>query len=55
MLKSRIAPRFVLVVLWPVVDRVLRAIYHIRPLRVDDDSIVGMDFLSFISLSATAT
>jgi peptidoglycan-N-acetylglucosamine deacetylase len=32
-------PRFILI-FWPVVDRVLRAIYQIRPLRGDDSSIV---------------
>lgn len=35
-------PRFVLI-LWPVVDRLLRAIYHIRPLSPDGSSIVSLD------------
>jgi hypothetical protein len=38
MLKS-VPPRFVLV-LWPVVDRLLRVIYHIRPLKADDSGII---------------
>jgi hypothetical protein len=38
MLKS-VPPRFVLV-LWPVADRVLRVIYHIRPLKADDSGII---------------
>ncbi len=38
MLKS-VPPRFVLV-LWPVVDRLLRVIHHIRPLKADDSGII---------------
>jgi hypothetical protein len=38
MLKS-VPPRFVLL-LWPVVDRLLRVIYHIRPLKADDSGII---------------
>lgn len=32
-------PRFVLV-LWPVADRLLRVIHHIRPLKADDSGII---------------
>ena len=38
MLKS-VPPRFVLV-LWPVVDRLLRVVQHIRPLKADDSGII---------------
>jgi len=34
-----VPPRFVLV-LWPVADRLLRVIYHIRPLKADDSGIM---------------
>lgn len=34
-----VPPRFVLI-LWPVADRLLRAISHIRPLRADDSGII---------------
>ncbi|MHC1578901.1 MAG: YkoP family protein [Dehalococcoidia bacterium] len=34
-----VPPRFILT-LWPAVDRLLRAIYQIRPLRGDDSSII---------------
>ena len=35
-------PRFVLL-LWPVLDRLLRVIYRIRPLRADGSGIVSLD------------
>jgi hypothetical protein len=35
-------PRFVLP-LWPAVDRLLRVIYHIRPLKADGSGIVSLD------------
>jgi hypothetical protein len=38
MLKS-VPPRFVLI-LWPVADRLLRVIYHIRSLKADDSGII---------------
>jgi len=38
MLKS-VPPRFVLI-FWPVADRLLRVIYHTRPLRADDSGIM---------------
>jgi len=38
MLKS-VPPRFVLI-LWPVVDRLLRVVQHIRPLKADDSGII---------------
>jgi len=41
MLKSE-PPRFVLL-LWPVVDRLLRVIHHIRPLKADHSGIVSLD------------
>jgi len=34
-----VPPRFVLV-LWPVADRLLRVIHHIRPLKADDSGII---------------
>jgi hypothetical protein len=37
--KNRVPPRFILP-LWPVIDKLLRLIYHIRPLKADDSSIV---------------
>jgi hypothetical protein len=36
---KNIPPRFVLI-FWPVVDRVLRVVYRIRPLKADDSSII---------------
>jgi peptidoglycan-N-acetylglucosamine deacetylase len=39
-------PRFILT-LWPVVDRLLRAIYQIRPLRGDDSSIIRYKLRSY--------
>jgi len=41
-----VPPRFVLV-LWPVVDRLLRVVHHIRPLRADDNSIVRFNLCSY--------
>jgi hypothetical protein len=35
-------PRFALI-LWPVIDRLLRAVYRIRPLKGDDSSIIRFD------------
>jgi len=35
-------PRFVLI-LWPVIDKLLRIIYHIRPLKADGSSIICLD------------
>jgi len=35
-------PRFVLL-LWPAVDRLLRVIYHIRPVKADGSGIVSLD------------
>ena len=35
-------PRFVLI-LWPVIDKLLRVIYHIRPLKADGSSITCLD------------
>jgi hypothetical protein len=35
-------PRFVLI-LWPVIDRLLRVIYHIRSLKADGSSIICLD------------
>jgi hypothetical protein len=34
-----VPPRFVLI-LWPVADRLLKVIYHIRPLKADDSGIM---------------
>ncbi len=41
MIKS-VPPRFVLP-LWPVMDRLLRVIHHIRPLKADGSGIVSLD------------
>jgi len=35
-------PQFVLI-LWPVIDKLLRVIYHIRPLKADGSGIVSLD------------
>jgi hypothetical protein len=42
MRKHRVPPRFVLL-LWPAVDRLLRVIHHIRPLKSDNSGIVSLD------------
>jgi hypothetical protein len=42
MRKHRVPPRFVLL-LWPAVDRLLRLIHQIRPLKADPSSIVSLD------------
>jgi hypothetical protein len=41
MLKG-VPPRFVLI-LWPVADRLLRVIYHIRPLKADVSGIINFN------------
>jgi hypothetical protein len=41
-MSKSVPPRFVLI-LWPVVDRLLRVIYHIRPLKADDSGIIRFD------------
>ena len=45
MLKS-VPPRFVLI-LWPVADRLLRLIYHIRPLKADDSGIMRFNLCHY--------
>ena len=45
MLKS-VPPRFVLV-FWPVADRLLRLIYHIRPLKADDSGIMRFNLCHY--------
>jgi len=35
-------PQFVLI-LWPVIDKLLRVVYHIRPLKADGSSIICLD------------
>jgi hypothetical protein len=45
MLKS-VPPRFVLV-FWPVADRLLRVIYHIRPLKADDSGIIRFNLCHY--------
>jgi hypothetical protein len=37
-----VPPRFVLL-LWPVVDRLLKVIYHIRPVKADGSGIASLD------------
>jgi hypothetical protein len=37
-----VPPRFVLI-LWPVIDRILRVIYRIKPLKADGSSIICLD------------
>jgi peptidoglycan-N-acetylglucosamine deacetylase len=38
-----VPPRFVLI-LWPVVDRLLRIVYRIRPLKADESGIIRFNF-----------
>jgi hypothetical protein len=45
MLKS-VPPRFVLI-FWPVADRLLRVIYHIRPLKADDSGIIRFNLCHY--------
>jgi len=45
MLKS-VPPRFVLI-FWPVADRLLRVIYHIRPLKADDSGIMRFNLCHY--------
>lgn len=45
MLKS-VPPRFVLI-FWPVADRLLRVIYHIRPLKADDSGIIRFNLCRY--------
>jgi hypothetical protein len=42
MQKHRMPPRFALL-LWPAVDRLLRVIHRIRPLKADPSNIVSLD------------
>jgi len=49
MLKS-VPPRFVLI-LWPVADRLLRVIYHTRPLRADDSGIIRFNLRHYKGLT----
>jgi hypothetical protein len=49
MLKS-VPPRFVLI-LWPVADRLLRLIYHIRPLKADDSGIMRFNLCHYKGLT----
>jgi len=42
MRKHGVPPRFVLI-LWPVIDKLLRVVYHIKPLKADGSSIVSLD------------
>jgi len=41
-----VPPRFVLI-LWPVADRLLRVIYHIRPLKADDSGIIRFNLCHY--------
>jgi hypothetical protein len=41
-----VPPRFVLI-LWPVIDRLLRVIYHIKPLKADGSSIICLDLRQY--------
>lgn len=52
MWKNRIPPRFVLL-LWPVIDRLLRMIYHIRPLRADGSGIICVELRRYNGRSIT--
>jgi len=40
--KNRVPPRFILL-LWPVIDKLLQVVYHIRPLKADGSSIICLD------------
>jgi len=42
MRKHRVPPRFV-IILWPVIDKLLRVIYHTRPLKADGSGIIRLD------------
>jgi hypothetical protein len=42
MQKNRVPPRYILP-LWPVIDRLLRVVHHIKPLKTDGSSIVSLD------------
>lgn len=46
MQKHRVPPRFALI-LWPVIDKLLLAVYHIRPLKPDGSSVVSLDIHSY--------
>jgi hypothetical protein len=43
-------PRFLLV-LWPVADKLLRAIHHIRPLKADDSGIIRLSLRHYKGLN----
>jgi hypothetical protein len=40
---SKNMPPWFVLLLWPVLDRLLKVIYHIRPLRADGNGIVSLD------------
>ena len=42
MRKNRLPPRFILP-LWPVIDKLLRVVYQIKPLKADGSSIISLD------------
>lgn len=46
MRKNRVPPGFILP-LWPVIDRLLRLIYHIRPLKDDDSGIIRFNLCTY--------
>jgi hypothetical protein len=46
MRKHKMTPRFVLL-LWPVIDKLLRLVYHIRPLKADGSGIVSLDIRNY--------
>jgi hypothetical protein len=48
MRKRRVPPWFLLI-LWPVVDRLLRMIYRIRPLKADDSGIIHFNIRHYKS------
>jgi len=50
MRKHRMTPRFVLI-LWPVIDKLLRVVYHIRPLKADGSSIICLDLRRYKGLT----
>jgi hypothetical protein len=48
--KNRVPPRFVLI-LWPVIDKLLRVIYHIRPPEADNSGIIRFNLRHYKGLT----
>jgi len=50
LMPKSVPPRFVLL-LWPLVDKLLRTIYHIRPLKADGSGIASLDIRHYKGLT----